>query len=1317
MGSKNKVNTFKIKLITLAVLTSLGSHTALAAPTGASVISGTANITSSGSVMTITNTPNAIINWASFGIAAGETVKFVQQSSASAVLNRVTGSDPSQILGALQSNGKVFLINPNGIMFGASARIDVNGLVASTLNMTDADFLNGRMRFDADRATPGSVVNAGQITTPTGGFVYLLAPNVENSGVITTPSGEAILAAGNAVEIVNSTDPTQRVLVSATSQDINLSQLMMQSNGNIFSVLNSGKVSANTVVQDATGKIYFKSAGNIQTTSTSLVEAKGDATNNGGSFIGFADANGAYAGSFDASGQNGGFIETSGHTLSVAGALIKASALDATGQSGTWLLDPYDYAITSAEATSLETSLNAGTSIVIDSTNSGIGAVAGPTANGDISIQNDITKTAGVDVSLTFKAHGSITLNTGVNIKSNVGKLNVTLHADQDNSGAGNIVMLSNSSIETNGGSIIMGGGTSLLTDYAVGSASPYFGGIVMDNADLISSDGAIIMQGMGSTISSSAGVEIGNGSSIDSGNGDITINGVGGASTGAGYRGIVVTNSNISSANGNILLQGTGTGTAGTSDGMLLNASTVIRSSGSGNVTLVGVGAGATGTNSAGLSIADNGTLIRTSTGLLQLTGTGVSSGASSFGISVWNGAELRSDASTIVVAADANNQMALAIDSGAKVRAQNGNITFVTTGAAGNSIRVIGGSQIEALGTMAINTTGAITEDSTSYIKAGLLSASAVTGISLLGTANDFSTFYGMNTSGSLTVIDSTNSAGLTLLNVTNSGQPVSITNANGINQGATQKVTGSSVILNASSGNINANVDTPSITANALSGNIYLSGSASTQFTNVSLSANQTTGIIEFHPEGGLASGSYSVSAGNYADIVTKNGPLSLASVNISNSYGGLGIGTSNQTYALNISGGSFTAGDTTHYGELDVFGSSVNILGGTSLTGYGGVNVAAFNGTIDLNNTIIQANTSTLTGMAYVNVLGQVVLFDNNTSITATGGSNDAGIYVGGGTYNDVTSTLTTSVGAYVDVNASQMTTSGDHAGISIFTNTSNISLTDLDATGVNGAGIEVFGTSNLTVDLASTIIANVTGNPATNNSGVLLVSQNMLLDNISINAEYVGLNYDPNYIQTNTADFFNFNSTSTTTVNSSIIQGSLGIGFAGNNVTFTNSDLTSGSLMHGIAMNDLKLKLSSLDAVDEMLLEVGGHLYLDNSSSIYVGSPLTLYFNFPLLASDGWFVDGVANAFSGTTGSYISVYGAEPILGSNFFVTYGGLSLVSATLGANDSELFDASFIKDPTDTDAATAEDFFGADSNGTEEESKEEDKPQQCSA
>lgn len=251
---------------------------AQAAPTLPQVVHGQATFGQQGNVFTITNSPNAIINWQSFSVNPGEITRFVQQNADSAVLNRITGQDPSQILGALQSNGHVFLLNPNGIMFGRDARIDVSGLTASTLNLSDGDFLSGRRNFSAG-AVAGKLVNQGAITTPHGGKVYLIAANVENSGIINAPNGEIVLAAGHSVQLVDSANPDLRVIVSAPSGEaVNLGQVVSQGGQiGIYGALvrQRGVVNANSAVRGADGKITLKASADTLLEAGSVTSATG----------------------------------------------------------------------------------------------------------------------------------------------------------------------------------------------------------------------------------------------------------------------------------------------------------------------------------------------------------------------------------------------------------------------------------------------------------------------------------------------------------------------------------------------------------------------------------------------------------------------------------------------------------------------------------------------------------------------------------------------------------------------------------------------------------------------------------------------------------------------------------------------------------------------------------------------------------------------------------------------------------------------------------------------------------------------------------
>src|SRR4026207_742725 len=168
-----------------ALVASCFAADGLANPIGPAVVSGSASFNTVGKSLTVTNSPNAIINWRGFSIGAGEATRFQQQSAGSAVLNRVVGQDPSAILGTLWSNGKVFLVNPNGVLFGQGSRIDVAGLVASTLNITERDFRAGRLNFQAG-AVAGSIVNQGEIVSASGGRIYLIAPDVQNHGLISS---------------------------------------------------------------------------------------------------------------------------------------------------------------------------------------------------------------------------------------------------------------------------------------------------------------------------------------------------------------------------------------------------------------------------------------------------------------------------------------------------------------------------------------------------------------------------------------------------------------------------------------------------------------------------------------------------------------------------------------------------------------------------------------------------------------------------------------------------------------------------------------------------------------------------------------------------------------------------------------------------------------------------------------------------------------------------------------------------------------------------------------------------------------------------
>ncbi|MDB5948121.1 MAG: hypothetical protein JWQ33_3147, partial [Ramlibacter sp.] len=323
--------------IAAAFVTAAGSAGA-ELPTGAAVVSGTAGIASNGNAMTITNSPNAIINWKNFSIGARNGVRFDQQNAASQVLNRVVGNDPSSILGSLSSNGGVWLVNPHGVLFGANARIDVGGLVASTLGISNEDFLGGRFRFEGTTPLGGQVLNQGAINTTFGGRVWLMGDSVRNEGLIQTPGGNIVLAAGRSIELVDSGIPNVTVRVTAPENEaLNLGSLIASGNGSIDihgGIVNQqGIVRADSVGTDAAGHVVIKAQGDVKLGDASMTSASNTGAGAAGTVL-VESATGTSLVSGQAaatsSSAKGGQIHVLGKNVGV----IEQATLDASGASG-----------------------------------------------------------------------------------------------------------------------------------------------------------------------------------------------------------------------------------------------------------------------------------------------------------------------------------------------------------------------------------------------------------------------------------------------------------------------------------------------------------------------------------------------------------------------------------------------------------------------------------------------------------------------------------------------------------------------------------------------------------------------------------------------------------------------------------------------------------------------------------------------------------------------------------------------------------------------------------------------------------------------
>jgi filamentous hemagglutinin family protein len=320
---------FSIALITLA-LANLCTPVR-ANPTGPTVVNGTATFANPNpNTLEVTNSRGAIINWQGFSINAGEITRFLQPDAASAVLNRVVGTDPSQILGTLQSNGRVFLINPNGIVFGAGAVVDVQGLVASTLDMSNNDFLSGNYNFlQTATGAPISLQSGAQITTVNagnGGQVWLLAKtiNQEAGSSITTPGGQTVLATGTQVRVAESA--LGNMIFNVTTDGTNDIQTL----GTIAVDRGVAGLFADNITHG--GNINTQSAGNVQ--GRVVMNADNNLTVLDGGVINANSSDGSNAGSINLTAGNKlevqrlASVSADGATNGGNGGQINLTALD-----------------------------------------------------------------------------------------------------------------------------------------------------------------------------------------------------------------------------------------------------------------------------------------------------------------------------------------------------------------------------------------------------------------------------------------------------------------------------------------------------------------------------------------------------------------------------------------------------------------------------------------------------------------------------------------------------------------------------------------------------------------------------------------------------------------------------------------------------------------------------------------------------------------------------------------------------------------------------------------------------------------------------
>ena len=272
--TRKQLRTIRRRRLALALVGAMampGAVLAQSLPSGHVVVNGDPVVGSAGTQMTITQTTKgAIIDWGSFNIGAGYGVTFDQQFGASSVtLNRVIGfgysTSPTQIDGALTSNGNVFIINPAGITFGSNAQVNVGGLIASTLDMSNANFLSGlssgQYTSNASGSDAGSVFNSGQLTAADGGTIGLIGSYINNSGTITANLGSVVFGATSQVTLDFFGDGLTQVTVSGNGLGRSNCVLNctggINSSGNVFARGGHIEMRSNTMDGQSAGNALF----------------------------------------------------------------------------------------------------------------------------------------------------------------------------------------------------------------------------------------------------------------------------------------------------------------------------------------------------------------------------------------------------------------------------------------------------------------------------------------------------------------------------------------------------------------------------------------------------------------------------------------------------------------------------------------------------------------------------------------------------------------------------------------------------------------------------------------------------------------------------------------------------------------------------------------------------------------------------------------------------------------------------------------------------------------------------------------------------
>ncbi|MFN3714777.1 MAG: filamentous hemagglutinin N-terminal domain-containing protein, partial [Alcanivoracaceae bacterium] len=649
--------------------TSLGmSAHAVDLPSGEDIRFGDADIFRDSNSLTVDqHTSNLIINWQDFSIAAGNTVNFLQQRS-DMVLNRVVGDNPSNIFGSINAGGQVFLINQSGILFAPGARVDAGGLVASTLDMADADFLSGNYLFEG---AGGDVINQGQLVAADGGYIALFGRQAINEGIISARLGSVALASGDRIAMDFTGDGLIRLEVDRAVVDglVSNHNLIFAEGGRVYmtasaagdlaaTVVNNQGIIEATGVEERDGQVFLTANGG-SVSHSGTIDVSGAGEGAGGAVLVDSDATTLVSGSISAtSGAQagvGGSVQVLGDLVGITnGAVIDVSGVNGGGE----ILIGGDYQGGNADVRNASRTFVGNATLMADAIENGDGgriivwadevtrfygslSATGGANGGDggfaeVSGKKNLGFYGSVDLTAAYGAIGTLLLdpeilqivNTGGTLDGNVPTINFadggatdTVGVDVINAAGASIileagqieflnsddiVLAAGNSISFSADSVAAGGGNGSITNPGLFSFS-----INTSGAGTISFDADGLINLAGISLNSDSAVSLTSGSSVALGNidaGSLDITAAGNIVHSSGLNSVIVSGQTNLNADTNAITVSLDSATNDFNNVVL---------GGTGSFTSVSV------RDATGLTIGgDAGTLFANAGGALEFTG-----------------------------------------------------------------------------------------------------------------------------------------------------------------------------------------------------------------------------------------------------------------------------------------------------------------------------------------------------------------------------------------------------------------------------------------------------------------------------------------------------------------------------------------------------------------------------------------------------------------------------------------------------------------------------------------------------------------------